>query len=224
MEDYEAGKKLTRKEQAIQTRRKLFDKAIETFSHTDMDDVRIKDLCDSSNVSVGTFYNYFSTKEDLMLEAYRFFDEEVVSRARANTYASNLEALYCILEYQCGHYEGLFDIENDPLAAAIARHYSEAELLLWKQVLRILLRNGGDNVMGYERPMNSYVRELINKALADGELVSDESPEIIADAVLRISRGTIFDWSVRNAPYCLYKQAVSDVKHYLKVFKPDYKN
>jgi len=212
--------RLTRKEQAVQTRRRLFDKALEIFARTDMDEVPVKDLCAAAGVSVGTFYNYFQTKEDLLLEAYHFFDEEVVTKARARTRGSNLDALYSILEYQCGHYQGLFD-DGDSLSFAIEQHYLAGELLLWKQVLRILLRNGGSGVIEPNRPMNVYVRELVGLALADGELVSgDETSEEIADTVLRVSRGTIFDWATRNGPYCLYEQAVDDVKHYLKAFMP----
>lgn len=219
--EHEEQLRLTRKEQAVQTRRRLFDKALETFAQTDMDDVRIKDLCAAAGVSVGTFYHYFQTKEELLLEAYHFFDEEVVAKARAQKYESSLDALYRILEYQCGHYQGLFDNEGDSLSFAIERHYLAGELLLWKQVLRILLRNGGSGVIDRDRPMNVYVRELVSRALADGELVSrSESSEEIADTVLRISRGTIFDWAVRNGPYCLYEQAVADVKHYLIAFMP----
>ena len=73
----DAKKKITRKEQALQTRRKLFNAGIRLLGAVDIDEVRINDICDEVGVSVGVFYHYFSSKEDLLMEAYHFFDEEV---------------------------------------------------------------------------------------------------------------------------------------------------
>jgi len=224
MEGNIVGKKLSRKDQAIQTRRKLLDKALEAFTLTDMDEIRMKDLCASTGVSIGTFYYYYSTKEELLLEGYRFFDEEIVMKARSKSYESNLEALYSLISFRCGYHEGLFDKEKESLAFNIMQHYSEGELLLRKQVLRTLLINGGGYVIEPSRPMNLYVLELVEKAIASRELISDESANRIANSILRISLGTIFDWSVQNAPYCLHEQAVIDVKNYLSAFKSNVKN
>jgi len=221
MDNIYSQEKPTRKEQAIVTRRKLFDKALEIFAVKDMEDVRIKDICKETGVSVGTFYNYYTSKEDLLMEAYRFFDEEVVSRAQKKTYASALEALYFIIAYQCGNHEGLFDEKADAQVLEILRHYEAGELLLWQQVLRIQLKTGGKSVIESDRSMNFYIRELVMRALSVGELVSCTPPAEIADTVLRISRGTMFDWAVRNGSYKAYEYAVKDVKHYLRAFLPE---
>ncbi|PKM72543.1 MAG: hypothetical protein CVU91_09150 [Firmicutes bacterium HGW-Firmicutes-16] len=210
------NKKISRKEQALQTRRKLFNAGIRLFGAGDIDDVRIKDICDEAGVSVGIFYHYFSSKEDLMMEAYRFFDEEIVSRARRKVYSSNLEALYFIIGYQCGNYDGLFDREADAQILEIMFHYEAGELLLWRHVLRIQLKLGGISVIESDRPMNVYIHELIKCALCSGELVIDRPAEEITETVLRISRGVMFDWAVRGGSYKAYEYALRDVKGYLE--------
>jgi|GEM_PF-1188742 len=212
--------KLTRKEQAIRTRRRLFDTGLKLFSKRDMDEVCIRDICREAGVSVGTFYHYYASKEDLLLEAYRFFDEEIVTRARRRTFGSALEAIYAIIGNQCGNHEGLFDEESDSLTLGIMRDYNEGELLLWQQELRIQLKTGGRSVLGPDRPMNAYVLELVERALREGEIVSSLPSSGIAETILRISRGVMFDWAVRGGAYKAYERAVGDVEIYLKAFLP----
>jgi AcrR family transcriptional regulator len=216
----DAKKKITRKEQALQTRRKLFNAGIRLLGAVDIDEVRINDICDEVGVSVGVFYHYFSSKEDLLMEAYHFFDEEVVLRARKKHYNSNLEALYFIIGYQCGNYVGLFDEKTDPQVLEIMSNYEAGEWLLWQHVLRTQLKLGGKNVIERNRPMNIYVHELIDRALNSGELVSSLSATEISETVLRISRGVMFDWAVRGGEYKAYEDALKDVKGYLKPYLP----
>jgi len=218
--DNNKNKLNTRKKQAFQTRRKLFNAGIKCLGAADIDDVRIKDICDEAGVSVGIFYHYFSSKEELLLEAYHFFDEEIVSRARRRVYSSNLEALYFIIGYQCGNYEGLFDKETDSQIIEIIFHYKAGELFLWCHVLRTQLKLGGIGVIEQDRPMNIYIYELIECAICSGELVSALPAEEIAETVLRISRGVMFDWAVRGGSYRAYEYALRDIKAYLKTYLP----
>ncbi len=207
--------KITRKEQAVRTRRRLFNAGLQIFSTRDMDEVCIKDICAMAGVSVGTFYHYYESKEDLLLEAYRFFDEEIVTRARAKEYGSALEALYFIIGYQCGNHDGLFDEKEDDQILEIMMHYKEGELLLWQQVLRTQLKTGGKSVIEPSRSMNFYIRELVMRAVSVGELQSNVPPSEVADTILRLSRGTMFDWAVRNGSYRAYEYALRDIKSYL---------
>lgn len=215
-------RKPTRKEQALKTRRKIFDSGIELFGAYDIDDVRIKDICSLAGVSVGIFYHYFSSKEDLMMDAYRFFDEEIVSRARKKQYSSFLEALYFIIAYQCGNYEGLFDKETDAQVIDIMSHYTSGELLLWRHALRIQLKLKENGLVEPDRAMNLYIHELVSKALFAGELVSDLPASEISETILRMSRGVMFDWAMRGGTYKAYEYALRDVKCYLSAFLPRY--
>lgn len=212
--------KISRKEQAVRTRRKLFDTGLRIFAEKDMDEVCIKDICGEAGVSVGTFYHYFSSKEDLLLEAYRFFDEEIVSRARGKAYPNTLEAIYAIIGNQCGDYGNLFEGDFDSQIFEIMCDYESGELLLWQQELRIQLKTGGVGVIEADRPMNTYILELVKRAFNDGELVGSLEPSEIAETILRISRGVMFDWAVRGGTYKAYERAISDVKGYLKAFLP----
>lgn len=62
-------KKMTaRTLQAAHTRSKIFDAAISLFKEKGFDAVKIEEICSAAEVSVGLFYNYFSSKDALLSE------------------------------------------------------------------------------------------------------------------------------------------------------------
>lgn len=71
---------LTRKEQAARSRQKLLDAACELIRKNGYDATSISDITQACDMSPGNFYNYFKSKEDLILAIERepyesFFDE-----------------------------------------------------------------------------------------------------------------------------------------------------
>lgn len=59
------AKKITRSEQAAQTRRKLTETALTLFAEKGYNNVSIADICKKVGVTVGVFYHYFRTKSDV---------------------------------------------------------------------------------------------------------------------------------------------------------------
>jgi hypothetical protein len=69
------------------------------------------------------------------------------------------------------------------------------------------------------RAFHTRLKELINEAIDIGELKTDFSPNDISSQILRISRGVLFDWSIRNAPYKVHERALKDVNMFLNTMK-----
>ena len=57
--------KTKRQLQAEQTKDRLFNAAVDLLSERDFDDITIRDIVARANVSIGTFYNYYSTKMEV---------------------------------------------------------------------------------------------------------------------------------------------------------------
>lgn len=76
---------LTRKEQAARSRQKLIDAAYELITKKGYDATSILDITQACGMSPGNFYNYFKSKEDIILalerEPYDSFVEELASTA-----------------------------------------------------------------------------------------------------------------------------------------------
>lgn len=61
------------------------------------DNIKIEDICGSAGVSVGSFYNYFKSKNDILIEIYKradnYFHDEVVDNL------TSIHSLDRIVEY-----------------------------------------------------------------------------------------------------------------------------
>lgn len=72
---------LTRKEQAEKTKKALFESALMLLEQQDYETIKVRDIVRAANVSIGSFYNYYTTKLDVYYETYvladRFFEETV---------------------------------------------------------------------------------------------------------------------------------------------------
>lgn len=64
--------KLTQRQQkAQQTKFNLFCNAVKMFKENGYDNVTVEEICKASNVSKGTFYVHFNTKEDILRSSFQ---------------------------------------------------------------------------------------------------------------------------------------------------------
>lgn len=64
----------SRQKQAIETKLKITSAAMELFSNGNFNEVKIADICKKAECSVGLFYHYFESKEDIIREGYAGID------------------------------------------------------------------------------------------------------------------------------------------------------
>ena len=68
-------KELTnRQKQAKATKKKITGVVLEMCRKRDISDITISEICEAAGVSVGTFYHYFKTKEEILTVSYKDFD------------------------------------------------------------------------------------------------------------------------------------------------------
>jgi len=80
--------KNTRKEQAENTRKKLFNAALNVMKEKGYEQTTIREICKRANTSLGSFYTYFKSK-DAVLQSY--YDDAV--QTYATRFQANTEAL-----------------------------------------------------------------------------------------------------------------------------------
>ena len=189
-----------RKLQAIQTKQQLFDKAIELFKVKDYEDVTIAEICSYAEISVGSFYRYYRSKEDLIMESYLNFDFYVSNEFNPDSFKTRLDAIRHLIYMQTKGAEALGPT-------------------LFSQILRVQLKTEGKHVVEEDRAFHICIEKLIAEAIDNGELHTNYAPEEIAHLLLRLSRGVLYDWSIRKAPYGAYQRALEDVNLFLLTFK-----
>ena len=60
---------IPRQQRAIQTRRRVYEAALEEFERVGVEAARVEDIVAAAGVGWGTFFRYFPRKEDVLLEA-----------------------------------------------------------------------------------------------------------------------------------------------------------
>lgn len=73
------------------TRSALIDAARVVFERDGYLDARVSDITEAANVAHGTFYTYFTGKEDIMGEVYKRFRSEMVATSARDPSASTPE-------------------------------------------------------------------------------------------------------------------------------------
>ncbi|MBW9174031.1 TetR/AcrR family transcriptional regulator [Clostridium estertheticum] len=185
-------KQTTRQLQAIEARHRIREKALELFKTTDYEDVSIADICKYADMSVGNFYNYFISKEELIMEFYPLFDSYVETEFACNKYVSNMEAIKYLIFKQING----------------AESYGPK---IFAQMLRIQIKTNGKHVIEDTRIFHTCLKNLVQNALNDGELEANYSAFEISSLILRISRGTLLDWAMSEAPYCASERVLHDI-------------
>ena len=67
--------KKTRRQQAEETKRHIFEVALALLDRRAFEQIKVRDIVEAAQVSVGTFYNYYATKLDVYYETYQLADE-----------------------------------------------------------------------------------------------------------------------------------------------------
>ncbi|NCC79990.1 MAG: TetR/AcrR family transcriptional regulator, partial [Clostridia bacterium] len=70
----EEEKMTNRQKKALETKDKIYDAAMAKFSEKGLERTSIQEICRDAKVSIGSFYNHFNSKEEIIYEIFRRAD------------------------------------------------------------------------------------------------------------------------------------------------------
>ena len=171
----------TRKEQAEETRQRIYTSAIELMEENGFGNFTIEDISKRAGVSVGAFYHYFDSKNDILAEIfYRaddYFSTQVVSSL------TNKSIPEQIIEY-FDHY-AKFNVDCGV----------ETTQQIFNPKIKFFIEEG--------RPMLEMLEGLIRKGQERNEIRSDANERELVRYLLCMARGVVFDWSLYDGNYDL---------------------
>ncbi|MGL5254167.1 MAG: TetR/AcrR family transcriptional regulator [Brevinema sp.] len=74
---------ITRREQAKQTRERIFQAVLDLIKQSSWNDLQISGICKRCGVSVGTFYHYFPSKQSLIIDLINNVQESFLENIAA---------------------------------------------------------------------------------------------------------------------------------------------
>ena len=144
-------------------------------------EVTIADIAEAAGVSVGAFYHYFESKDDIFFETYGiaddYFLEEVIHKLTGKTLKDRM------VQY--------FD------------HYARFNLNQGLAHIQMLYNARNKHFIDTSRFMISAFRTMVHEGIVKGQFVVDWSAEEITDYFFIAARGIVYDWCLREASFGL---------------------
>jgi len=178
--------------QAQESRRKIFETAVELFDRKGYDNVSIAEICEKAGFSAGAFYYYFESKEQVLAERYLpfalasdAFFKEILGRAQKENKSSvdQLAAfINTFLEY-------MNDVGVDAL----------------KTAYRLQIGPGFKASPGTAALLKPHdiVEKIVEEGQKAGEIRTDMSAAEITESLYSCVVGVLYSWCLPNMSFDL---------------------
>ncbi|MGD9940260.1 MAG: TetR/AcrR family transcriptional regulator [Clostridia bacterium] len=189
MLQYFGGKKLNepvenltkRKQQAQQTRRVLFENAIALFREKGLDAVTVEEITQRAGTAKGSFYTYFRTKSDIIIEEFRNIDEYYRKyHDKLKRYPDARSRIIAFTRAQ------LRQVRDDVGIAMLKILYST----------NIMDPHADKILINPDRYLHSLVKEIVVEGQASGEFRTDLPADELALLFNRSMRSVFLDWAI----------------------------
>lgn len=175
-----------------ETKKRILETANTLFQERGYKDVKIRDICEACNTSIGNFYHHFISKEAIYTVAHENADELLEQEFLEQNFDNYFDAILFILKRQIYHLEkyGLFAVK-----IGCRKQITGAE--------RYTVRKN--------RFIYTKYKELIISGVESGEFTATVDVNDIVEWILRTVRGCIYDWCIYEGSYHLSGQVTRDV-------------
>ncbi|MFJ7735697.1 TetR/AcrR family transcriptional regulator [Lysinibacillus sp. NPDC097287] len=174
----------TRQKKALETREKLLKKSLNLFNKYGFEHVSVEQITKACNVSKGTFYTYFPSKYDVILEKFK-----------------ELDSFYSTVEQNIN--------QALPASEKILTLYKEQMMYLINVVGKDLMRTVYTAAMTNQVEQDHYlispqrkIFQILNTYIEEGirlgEFREDLDLTQIQTIVQRCMRANVYDWLIHN--------------------------
>jgi AcrR family transcriptional regulator len=170
-----------RQEQALETKERIYSAAIDLMDRDGFENITIADISKKAGVSVGAFYHYFTSKNDILAEIFHKADEYFSTQVITGLEKESIPEK--IVEY--------FD------------HYAKFNLSSGVEMTQQLFNPKIKFFIKKDRPMLIFLEDLIQEGQEREEIRADEDPEELSRFLFVMARGIVFEWSLYDGSYDL---------------------
>lgn len=175
-------KQLTKRQiQSQNTYKTIYDVATKLIEKKGFKNITVAEICKEANVSVGSFYNYFKSKYDIVNEIFKIADKYFLDTVHNNLKEGNSHDKIIVFFNHYGDYNAARDVD------------------FIKQ-----LYTGKNNLFAVkERPMQNVLKAIVEKGQNSGEISTDITSDEIVNLLFVTVRGIVYDWCLHDGEYDL---------------------
>ncbi len=181
-----------REKHALATRQAIARAGASLLSRKGYYNVTVDEICEKAQVSKGTFYKYFKSKDEIIWYEYLKLDEY---------YDRNVADAMAIEKKSVDKLRVLCN--------AAATYVSSMGVSNVKAAYQSQLGpdRGFSRIASEERPIYSLARRTVEEGQQKGELRSDVSTDEMTRTWVTALRGMVFEWCLTNGKYDLVAEA-----------------
>lgn len=180
--------KLTqRKQQALDTRRKIFNTALSLIKEKGFDKVSVDDICAACGVSKGAFYHHFKSKLDIMSESESLINDMLENIQIHESDGSVKEKLLILMGSILDVVEKSgVEVTRQLTVVTTGGHYIQEE-----------------NRNTFAIHTRKLIQQILTEAVEKGELASEVNIEASTEIIMTFLSGMIADWCIFNGAYSI---------------------
>jgi len=186
-----------RQERAASTKTALFESAITLFNENGYNAVTIEDIARRAGTAKGSFYTYFRTKSDIIIEEFRAIDDYYKRIEKTLIRLPNaLEKIYAFNKAQMKYVRDQIGLEMLKIL------YSHN--IIEPSTEKILIDTN--------RYLHGLIQRLIEEGQAEGLFRTDVSSDRLALLYTRGHRAVFLDWAISDNAFDLVKDGIEFCK------------
>ena len=180
----QGGPKVSKiEDKQIKRRAEVLEKVMVLLKIKSFDEITIQDICQTANISVGSFYHYFEQKSELLTGLMGLIDIYMIDRVFPQLSSKSA-------------YDNL-----RVLSRGFAAYIDESGIEVSKLISK---SDPTDYSMDNEkRPLHEKIIDIISTGQQSGEFRNELSSEKIAELLLIAMSGVAVDWSRREGRYSI---------------------
>lgn len=174
---------LTRKEQAELSRKKIIEAAENLIKEKGYEKIHIKEIASACNMSIGNFYHYFKSKEELFLEIDNIKFYESINALKDNVKSPASFVLSRIESYFLSWIDLMISYYGPSFSFYWVRRYSDKSV-------SSDLNNSRTNLM------SSHILHILKKGIENKELNNDTPVDCIAFSIAYTIFGCVAHYGI----------------------------
>jgi len=172
-----------RQKQAQETRRSLFDNAVILFREKGFDSVTVEEITTRAGTAKGSFYTYFRTKSDIIIEEFKTIDDFYLKyQHNLKRYGTARARLTAFIKTQTKHV-------RDGVGIAMLK-------ILYSTNISDPLAE--KFLINPQRYLHALVKEIIVFGQENGEFRTDVDADELTLLINRSMRAVFLDWAISD--------------------------
>ena len=185
------------KTKAERTKELIFQSALTLFRQNGFERVTVEDITNFAGISKGSFYTYFSTKSDIIVEEFWTIDSYYRSiEPQIHTCSSASEKLLKFTELQMLY----------------VRDTIGCDMLKILYANQVLQEGSNKVIVDHSRFWHTFIAQIIEEGQVMGDFAGYPDSEQMAIFFNRAMRGMLLDWNISSASFDLVEASLNYCK------------